>query len=135
MLTALYNLGVDYDAVIKRNDAATTLAAMRVVVGIATWAAPGIVGKIVGLQESGDSRYLWRIFGIRDAVLGIGVLASQGETRKMWLKAGIVCDISDAMAAIVGGRSGTLPARTSASLTAPAVMGIFMGLAGHKLEG
>ena len=132
---ALYSLNVDYDAAMKRNDPATVLAVMRVVVGIATWAAPGLVGKIVGLQESGGSRYIWRIFGIRDAILGTGVLTSQGETRKMWLKAGIACDVSDTMAAIVGGKSGALPARASASLTAPAVMGILMGLAGHKLEG
>ncbi len=133
---ALYNLLSDYDAVMQGNNAAVTLAAMRLVVGVAAWVAPGVVGKIAGLDGSnyGESRYLWRIFGVRDAVLGAGVLATDGKSRKAWLKAGIVCDTFDTGSSVIGGKSGALPKKTAAFLTLPAVVGTCLGLAAHKLE-
>jgi hypothetical protein len=107
----------------------TSLAITRLAVGGSAFATPGLAGRAFGLDVEANPQapYLARLFGVRDAALGIGILTSQGEARRQWLMIGVGCDAADALAGLAGGREGYLPKATAAVVTATAVGAIVMG--------
>jgi len=98
----------------------------RMTFGIAAWLAPRHVGSAVGLDMSGNPQavYLARILAVRDLVLACGALGTDGEVRRQWLLAGLVCDSADTLAGVAAGRGGYLPKRTSFQLTGFALSGV-----------
>lgn len=109
--------------------ALNTLVGGRLGLGVSSWLAPGAVGKVLGLEVNGQVPYLARVFGVRDAVLALGAYSSSGEDRRRWLLAGLVSDSADAVASIIGGRSGYMSKRASVGLTAFALSGASLGAA------
>jgi hypothetical protein len=91
------------------------LAMLRLMVGIVSYLAPNLGGKLFGLDTRGNPQapYLARLFGIRDIALAIGALQSAGESRRQWLQLGVLCDAADVGAAALGKRGGYLPAPTA----------------------
>ena len=46
------------------------LAAMRIAVGVVAWVRPDVAATSFGMSApDGQARYLWRLFGVRDAVI------------------------------------------------------------------
>jgi hypothetical protein len=91
------------------------LSAIRLAVGLISWLAPNLGGRLFGLDPAGNPQapYLARLFGIRDVALAVGTTQSTGEAQKQWLQLGVACDVADAAAAGIGRRSGYLsPAAT-----------------------
>lgn len=115
----------------KKGNTITTLAGIRILIGLASWIAPGLAGKLFGLDVEANPQapYLARLFGARDVALAWGVLSSEGEARRQWLLAGLACDVADAAAGIAGGRSGYLPKLTSALVSGTAVSAVALGAA------
>ena len=72
----------------------------RFVVGAFTWAAPRQATRMLGLDLKGAPGMYWaRLFGIRDVVLGAGlVLAEEGDDRRRWRVLAIATDAVDAVA-------------------------------------
>jgi hypothetical protein len=107
----------------------TSLAITRLAVGGSAFATPRLAGRAFGLDAEANPQapYLARLFGVRDAALGIGILTSQGEARRQWLMIGVGCDAADVLAGLAGGRAGYLPKGTAAVVTATAVSAIVMG--------
>ena len=99
------------------------LAGVRAVVGASAWLAPNLSGRLFGLDPDANPQgaYLARLFGIRDLALAVGTQNSEGEARKLWLQAGVLCDAADGAAALLAGRNGTLP-KVSTVLTAGAAI-------------
>ena len=91
------------------------LAMLRLMVGVVSYLAPNLGGKLFGLDTRGNPQapYLARLFGIRDIALAIGALQSAGESRRQWLQLGVLCDAADVGAAALGKRGGYLPAPTA----------------------
>ena len=108
----------------------TSLAIARLVVGGSAFATPRLAGRAFGLDAVANpqSPYLARLFGVRDAALGVGILTSQGDARRQWLMIGAGCDAADALAGIAGGRAGYLPKATSALVTAAALSAIALAV-------
>lgn len=106
----------------------------RMTFGVATWLAPRSVGKAVGLDMAGNPQavYLARILAVRDFALAAGALAADGEAKRQWLLAGLVCDSADTVAGVAAGRGGYLPKRTSFYLTGFALSGVILGGALHQ---
>jgi len=48
------------------------LAGLRIMIGLASWTAPRLAGRIFGLDPEGNPQapYLARLFGVRDVALG-----------------------------------------------------------------
>jgi hypothetical protein len=113
------------------------LVAIRVSIGSGTWLAPRLAGTLFGLDARANPQlpYVGRLFGIRDVVLGAGVQMSTGESRRLWLQLGMVCDAADAAAGLIAGRNGEIPKLTTALVTAPALLGIAMGAAALQSGG
>lgn len=107
----------------------TSLAISRLAVGGSAFATPRLAGKAFGLDAEANpqSPYLARLFGVRDAALGIGILTSEGDARRQWLLIGVACDAADAVAGVAGGRAGYLPKATAAVVTAVALGAVALG--------
>jgi disulfide bond formation protein DsbB len=105
-----------------------SLSLGRIAVGLCAWLAPSLFGRALRLEHT-DNAYVARLFGARDAALGIGTLTAHGEARRSWLLAGIACDAADAAAAALGGRAGSLSTPGATLLAAPAVLATVVGAA------
>jgi hypothetical protein len=114
-----------------RKNAIGALAAVRLVIGVASWTTPRLAGRVFGLdaQANPQSPYLARLFGVRDIALAWGALGSEGAARRQWLTAGLACDVADAAAGIAGGRGGYLPKLTSVLVSGTAVSAALLGAA------
>lgn len=106
------------------------LGMLRIAIGVVSWVAPDLAGKLFGLdvKRNRQAPYLARLFGIRDLALGVGTLRAQGQERKAWLAAGVVCDTADTAAAKLGHRDGYLPTSTAALVALPAVAATVLGV-------
>lgn len=92
-----------------------SLAAMRVGIGTLAWAKPDLAAKLFGFDEpDGQSRYTWRLFGVRDVVVGLGTLTSGGPQRRTWATVGLACDVADGAAGALGRRD--VPAKSAAAM-------------------
>ena len=112
-----------------RRTTITSLAALRLAVGVASWATPRVAGRLFGLDASANpqSPYLARLFGVRDVALAWGTLSSEGDTQRQWLIAGLACDLADTLAGVAGGRGGYLPKVSSVLVTGTALSAAALG--------
>jgi hypothetical protein len=108
-----------------------TLAGLRIVIGVSSWATPRVAGRLFGLDAVANPQapYLARLFGVRDVALGWGALGSDGDARRQWLLAGVACDIADALAGIAGARARYLPPLTGLLVTGTALAAAALGAA------
>jgi hypothetical protein len=115
---------------VERRSTIRNLAALRLGIGVASWATPRLAGKLFGLDASANpqSPYLARLFGVRDMALAWGTLGSEGETQRQWLVAGLACDVADTVAGVAGGRGGYLPKLTSVLVSGTALSAALLGL-------
>jgi hypothetical protein len=109
----------------------STLAGLRIAIGVLSWLFPNLAGRLFGLNPKANpqSPYLARLFGVRDVALGAGALASNGSGRRLWVRLGIACDLADAAAAWLGDRDSTLPRYASVMTGGAAVAAAGMGVA------
>jgi hypothetical protein len=109
----------------------SALIGIRTAVGAGAWLAPRLSGRLFGLDAAANPQlpYIGRLFGIRDVALAAGLAQSSGDGRRLWLRLGIMCDVADAVAGLLAGRNGELSKLSTALVTAPALMGIGMGVA------
>jgi len=114
---------------VDRRSTINNLAALRLAIGVASWATPRVAGKLFGLDAGANPQapYLARLFGIRDVALAWGTLSSEGDTQRQWLMAGLACDAADTLAGVAGGRGGYLPKLTSVLVTGTALSAALLG--------
>jgi hypothetical protein len=115
----------------SRSTTLTAIGALRVAIGVSSWATPRLAGKTFGLDAVANPQtpYLARLFGARDVALGYGVLTTSGESQRQWLAIGAACDVADAIAGVAGARAGYLPKLTGFLVTATAVTAAGLGFA------
>ncbi len=115
----------------ERGQVINSLAALRLAVGVSSWATPRVAGKLFGLDATANPQvpYLARLFGVRDIALAWGTLNTSGATQRQWLVAGFACDAADTVAGIAGGRAGYLPRVTSVLVTGTALCAALLGAA------
>ena len=94
------------------------LAAMRIGIGALAWARPDVTAKLFGFsQPDGQARYVWRLFGVRDVLIGLGTVTSSGPRRRTWPSVGLACDVAD-------GAAGTLGRSEVNAVSAAAMTGV-----------
>lgn len=106
---------------------------IRLAIGGGAWALPQLTGKLFGFQsmDNQESIYLGRLFGVRDLILGVGLLSTEGEAQRLWWRLGIVCDAADTAAGVLGFRAGG-PKRGMVLSTVTAAGAVSMGIAGLR---
>jgi hypothetical protein len=112
------------------------LVATRAAIGAGAWLMPRFSGRLFGLDPDANPQapYLARLFGVRDVALGVGLSSSSGAERQQWLRLGVACDLADAAAGVLAGRSGSLPKRATLLVTATALAAAAMGIAAMRGE-
>jgi hypothetical protein len=112
-----------------RKTAVNALIVSRTAFGIAAWLFPRPAAKAFGFDVPGNPQfpYLARLIGTRDVILAYGLLTTEGDEQKRWLRIGLANDGADAVAAIAGRVGGYLPRRTAAILTAAALAPMIRG--------
>jgi hypothetical protein len=103
----------------------------RAAIGVGSFLAPGLTGRLFGLDPAANPQapFLARLFASRDVALAYGLATSTGSARAQWLRVGIACDIADAAAAVIAGRSGQLSKLAVALITVTGLSGAGVGLA------
>src|SRR5438093_11377509 len=103
----------------QRDKAKDAVAIGRIAVGAGTWLAPNLTGRLFGLDPEGNPQlpYVGRLFGVRDVVLGAGVLRHGRKQKLDWVTAGLACDVADAAAGALAGPRGPRP--PAAAVLAP----------------
>ena len=111
----------------------TALPAVRLAIGAGAYAFPEVTGKVFGfnMADNHEAVFMGRLFGIRDVVLGAGVLASSGDARALWWRLGILSDVADAGAGYLGLKAGG-PKRGMIMATATAVSAVGLGIAAAR---
>jgi hypothetical protein len=106
------------------------LVRMRGAVGAGAWLAPRFSGRLFGLDPNANPQapYLGRLFGARDVALAFGLSTSSGSQRANWLRIGVACDLADAVAGVLAGRRGELPARATILVTGTALAAAALGI-------
>ena len=96
------------------------LAAMRIGIGGLAWAKPDLTSRLFGFTAPDEQgRYLWRLFGVRDLVVGLGTVTSSGDRRRTWARVGMACDVADGAAGALG-RGSVSPTSAAAMIGVPA---------------
>ena len=93
-----------------------TFVLMRLLVGGASYLAPGLSARLSGFDPDGNPQaaYWARLFGVRDVVLGLGALQAEGEARRRIVRLTAACDAADLVSTLAGRRAGYLsPAATA----------------------
>jgi hypothetical protein len=113
----------------SRKTAVNALIVSRTAFGIAAWLFPRPAAKAFGFDMPNPQLpYLARLIGTRDVILAYGLLTTEGDAQKQWLRIGLANDGADTVAAIAGGVGGYLPKRTAAILTVAALAPMIRGV-------
>jgi hypothetical protein len=114
----------------------SVLTGLRVSIGAGAWIAPRLAGRLFGLDADANPQlpYVGRLFGVRDVALGTGLQLSSGHSRRVWLQLGILCDAADSVAGILAGRNGDISKLSTVLVTAPALLGIGLGIAALEAD-
>jgi hypothetical protein len=107
----------------------------RIGFGVAALVAPGVVGKIFGVEVSGSTALVTRMLGGRDIALGLGqVLGERHNAARGFYEGAALADACDAVAmgiAVSKGDIGRFQAAVGIGLAAgAAVLGILFARTG-----
>ncbi|MFG2287936.1 hypothetical protein ACGFOU_17975 [Streptomyces sp. NPDC048595] len=114
-----------------------SLAAIRLVNGLAALLAPQVVARRLGADATRPGLvYALRMFGVRTVVLGADLLlVKDQEQLHRKLRVGTLIHASDALAAASAGRNGTLPRRTATAATAISTVNVALTLLAQPWSG
>lgn len=106
-----------------------TFAALRIAVGAGAWLTPRLSARLLGIEpeSSPQAAYLMRLFGVRDAALGVGLIASAKDQRPSWLRTAIGCDLADAAASLLATRRGELSGLAGSATAGAGLAGAALG--------
>jgi hypothetical protein len=107
----------------------------RALLGLAAWVAPDTTSRAFGLEIKAAAGSYWsRLFGVRDVVLGLGLILSDGEDRRRWRMAAIACDAADAVAGELAARESRTTGLMRYGLPAGAAAFAALGVVGLLAE-
>lgn len=107
------------------------LAIGRIVLGIASLAAPNLLAKAGRVPATPELTYMTRIFGIRAMALGLGYLTSAASERFRWQRLALMVDITDTTHGALHLVRGDLPRATAAAMVA--LTGGYMSVGATRL--
>ncbi len=105
----------------SQNELARALGWFSIGLGLAEVAATKRLSRLIGVRE--DHTTLMRLFGLREIVSGIGILASEDPTPWVWARvAGDALDVAALTAALAedGSRRGRIT--TTMAVVSPIVL-------------
>jgi hypothetical protein len=115
---------------------ASQLPAGRIVIGVLAWLLPNLTARLFGIspKDNPQASFVTRLFGVRDAVLGVAQMQTTGETRRFAWQLGIAVDAADAVAAGFAARNGTLSKPAAIMAGSVAIAAVGLGVAALQAE-
>lgn len=110
------------------------LASARLIVGASSWLFPYQASRVFALMTlTPESTIAMRLFGVRDAVLGVLLIAAKtGAERQRIVNAGLVVDAIDVLACLAGYAMGEQEPKVAAMVAGEAAALVGLGLLGRK---
>jgi hypothetical protein len=116
--------------------AVQAISAFRAFGGTAFWIAPQLTARAYGGDTESGGRLTARLAGVRESAFAAGILLSEGEDRRRWLRLGLACDLADAVATVLGRRRGDIsPVTTALCFATYAVSGLLTAVALRSVSG
>lgn len=117
--------------------ARSLLGGMRLVIGLGGLVAPAVGARLFGMDPARNPAlpYFTRLFAVRDAALGAGLLLADARDRGRWVDLGIASDVSDVGAALAAGRKGQLTRGSAVMAAGAALVAVALGLRSRGGEG
>lgn len=101
----------------------------RIGAGIVAWISPRLTAQAFGMEaDRGQSHYAWRLFGVRDVVIGLGTLLSSGAQRRAFVTAGLACDVADGAAGAVAMNRGDFARSAAGAPVTVPVLAVALGV-------
>ena len=114
---------------VEPNQARQLLGVLRIAFGVATWLTPRLFTRLIGhrLDDNPSAALLWRVFGVRDVMIGLALLDGDETEVRRWLTYGLAIDTADMTATLAAGLRGRLPKSATALATVAALVGVALG--------
>jgi uncharacterized protein YjeT (DUF2065 family) len=111
------------------------LGLIRLTNGLVALLAPGFLAERLGRAgERSAAQYLLRMFGIRTVFLGLDLLASDEDRRRLALRRAPIIHASDVMAVVVAGASRQIPVRAAAAGFGISCVNLWLALVARAAE-
>lgn len=110
--------------------ARSTLATLRLAIGLSALIAPDLAGRAFGLDPEANPQasFLGRLFGVRNAAIGLTLRDGTPAERQRWLRYGVAIDAIDLAAVLVAGASGKIPKTGVALIGSTAAVATTLGV-------
>jgi hypothetical protein len=114
-----------------RHDARRGLIAVRLLLGVLSWVAPGLLHDImkIGRGTERATAYPLRLFGVRDAFSGAALVFTDGTERDRMLALNVAADLADVVASTMAGATGNLSRRGAVFCSVAGLIGASLGFA------
>ena len=113
-----------------------SLIALRLVLGVTAYLRPDLAARTFGIDpdEGAAMPSAVRLFGAREAVMGVALTLASGRELRRWLVLGAVVDSLDVATVALGARAGRLGRTTIAVGAGMASAAVGLGLRGLDLS-
>ena len=113
-----------------------TLAMMRMTIGLSALVAPRLAAKVFAMDPDANPQamFLGRLFGVRNAAIGLTLRDGTPDEQRRWLRYGVVIDVVDIAALLIAGTNGSLPKRAVAVIGPTAALATALGVAAQGDE-
>lgn len=111
--------------------ARTTLATLRLTIGLSSIVAPRVAGRLFALDpdDNPQSVFLGRLFGVRNAAIGLTLLEGAPAEQERWLRYGLAIEAVDVAALVAAYAKGTISRRALVMIGCTASVAAALGAA------
>jgi hypothetical protein len=116
---------------LTKSQALTSLIWVRFIIGAISWFLPGAMARLMQIDVKANPAlpYALRLFGVRDVLMGMLILAPQGKPLNQQLSIGVAIDLIDVTASAIAGFTGQTSKRAAIVCCSAALIGASLGTA------